>query len=196
MLPAVITFLFVAGAIGGALNSVAGGGSFIGLPALLFAGVTPVVANATTTLALWPGSVSSALAYRREIVGVRRWLPALVAVSLAGGLIGAIVLVRTSDSRFLRLLPWLMLIAAATFTFGGVATARLRRTHQAHDGGVPGWALLIQLAIAIYGGFFGGGMGIMMLATMAVAGMTDIHEMNGLKTVLGGALNGIALVAF
>jgi len=181
--------LFVAAAIGGALNAVAGGGSFLTLPALILAGVSPVAANATSTLALWPASLSSTFAYRRDIKASRRWMAALGATSVAGGLAGALLLVRTSDSSFLRLLPWLMLIAAATFTFGH----KLRRADW-H----PGLAVVVvvQFFIATYGGYFGGGMGIMMLATMALAGMTDIHEMNGLKSFLGVAINGVALATF
>ncbi len=118
--------LFVAAFVGGALNSVAGGGSFIALPALMSAGVAPVAANATSTLALWPGSASSALAYRREVVTMRSWLTGLGFASLVGGLAGGWLLIRTSDERFLQLLPWLMLAAAVTFTFGGQVTARLR----------------------------------------------------------------------
>src|SRR5262249_51751106 len=113
-------FLFIAAALGGALNSVAGGGSFITLPALIYGGIPAVAANATSTLALWPGSVASAVAYRREVTADRRWLATLGAVSIVGGLAGALLLVRTSDSSFLRLLPWLMLVAAATFTIGGL----------------------------------------------------------------------------
>jgi uncharacterized membrane protein YfcA len=179
------------------LNAVAGGGSFIALPALLYAGVPPVSANATTTFALWPGSVSSAVAYRREIKSLERWLAAFGGVSLAGGLIGGLLLVRTSDTSFMRLLPWLMLLAAMTFTFGGAVTARFRPA--AHPTGGPNvtpWALVLQLLIAIYGGYFGGGIGIMMLATLAITGMTDIHRMNGVKSVLAVAINGIALAEF
>src|SRR2546430_1947529 len=115
---AVIILLFFAAAVGGALNAVAGGGSFLTLPALIVAGVSPVVANATSTLALWPASISSTVAYRNEIKSSRRWMAVLGLTSVAGGLAGALLLVRTSDESFLRLLPWLMLIAAATFTFG------------------------------------------------------------------------------
>jgi uncharacterized membrane protein YfcA len=183
-------FLFFAAAVGGALNAVAGGGSFIALPALIYAGIPAVSANATTTLALWPGSVSSAVAYRREITAGWRWLALLGSVSLAGGLLGALLLVRTSDESFLRLLPWLMLTAAATFTFGGSRGAGAA-------GSRPVWLVVaLQFLISIYGGYFGGGMGIMMLATLALSGMTDIHEMNGLKAVLGSAINGIALAEF
>jgi uncharacterized membrane protein YfcA len=181
--------------VGGALNSVAGGGAFINLPVLLSVGVTPVVANATSTLAMWPAALSSALAYRREIGAIRRVLLPLSTVSLAGGLIGAVILVRTSDTSFLRLLPLLMLLAAVTFTLGGKLTPRGGGPRSLHAA-VPVWALLGQFLIAIYGGFFGGGMGMMMLASMTLFGMTDIHEMNGLKNILAAVLNGMALLAF
>ena len=155
------------------------------------------ISNATTsTFATWPGGLSSAVAYRREIGASRSILLPLSAVSLAGGLIGAVILVRTSDSSFLRVLPWLMLLAAVTFTLGEKLTPRGAGFRSEHDASVPLWALWGQFAIAIYGGFFGGGMGMMMLATMTLAGMTDIHEMNGLKHVLAAMLNGMALLAF
>ncbi|MSO45329.1 MAG: sulfite exporter TauE/SafE family protein [Acidobacteria bacterium] len=182
-------FLFIAALLGGALNSVAGGGSFLTLPALMVSGVSPVAANATSTLAMWPGAIASAVAYRREMTAAGRWLAVLGGVSLSGGLIGAVLLLRTSDTTFLRLLPWLMLMAAATFTFGN----RLPRATYARAGAV---VVLLQLAISIYGGYFGGGMGIMMLATMTLAGMTEIHGMNGLKSLLAVAINGVAIVAF
>ena len=190
-------FLFVIAFLGGALNSVAGGGSFIALPALIYAGVGPVAANATTTLAMWPGSFASAIAYRREISVARPWLLSLGGVSLVGGLLGGELLVKTSDTTFLGLLPWLMLAAVATFTFGGVITERMqasrntsRPVRQRPDAvGAPVWILALQLAIAIYGGYFGGGMGFMMLAAFSIAGMTDIHRMNGLKAVLAVAIN-------
>ena len=187
-------FLFGAGMLGGALNSVAGGGSFIGLPALLYAGIPPVAANATTTLALWPGAVSSAIAYRRDIRASLRTLLVLGAVSLIGGLLGALLLVRTSDTSFMRLLPWLMLVAASAFTFGNRLTPGASAGAPRHV--VAPWAVLLQLVISVYGGYFGGGIGIMMLATLAMAGMTDIHEMNGLKSTLGATINGIALAEF
>jgi uncharacterized membrane protein YfcA len=202
-------FLFAVAFVGGALNSVAGGGSFLALPALISVGVPAVAANATTTLAMWPGSLSSAIAYRREILAIKSWFAALGAVSLVGGLLGGWLLVRTSNTRFLDLLPWLMLAAALTFTFGARAVARLRGDDTAPVAAVvapvspgaahprvPLWILAFQLLIAIYGGYFGGGMGIMMLAGLAVAGMNDIHEMNGLKTLLAVVVNGMALIEF
>ena len=211
--------LFLAAFVGGALNAVAGGGSFITLPTLLYSGVGPVSANATSTFAMWPASVASALAYRAEIGRSRAWMVRLGAISLVGGLLGGLLLVRTSDESFVRLLPWLMLVATTMFTFGSHLTAWARRRRATRSplaeaealpaitgvhGGrgsignvhVPLWTLPLQLLIATYGGYFGGGMGIMMLAAMAVAGMTDMHEMNGLKTVLAIAINGVALAAF
>lgn len=203
--------LFVIAFIGGALNAVAGGGSFLTLPTLLYAGVAPVSANATSTFAMWPASLASAFAYRGEIARARAWMVRLGAISLAGGLLGGLLLVGTSDQSFVRLLPWLMLVAAATFSFGGRLTAWARRRRNGpsvatsssgleadHIASVrlPLWTLPLQLIIATYGGYFGGGMGIMMLAAMAVAGMTDMHEMNALKTVLAIAINGVALVTF
>jgi uncharacterized protein len=189
-------FLFAAAFVGGALNAVAGGGSFIALPALLYAGVGPVAANATTTFALWPGSVSSAIAYRREIKTLEGWLATLGGVSLAGGLVGGMLLVRTSDASFMRLLPWLMLLAAVTFTFGGRLASRFGRASHGGRPHISSGALVLQFLIATYGGYFGGGIGIMMLATLALAGMTDIHRMNGIKAVLAVAINGVALAEF
>jgi uncharacterized membrane protein YfcA len=192
--------LFLVSLVAGALNAVAGGGSFITLPALIYGGVSPVVANATSTMALWPGSLSSALAYRSEVSLVGRWLPMFAGASLVGGLLGALLLVRTSNAAFVRLLPWLMLVAAVTFTFGRLLTSRLKgqtsNPFGAHTERPTIWTLLLQLVIATYGGYFGGGMGIMMLAIFAVTGMTDMHAMNGLKAILAVAINGVALVAF
>ncbi len=188
-----LLFLFIVAVLGGALNAVAGGGSFLALPALLYAGVAPVAANATTTMAMWPASVASTIAYRHDITLHRRWVLPLGAVSLVGGLIGGQLLMRTSDVSFMRLLPWLMLLATITFTIGGRLTTRLGRGPAHH---MSMWTLVLQLAIATYGGYFGGGIGIMMLAVMSVAGMTNIHEMNGLKMMLAVAINGVALAEF
>ena len=196
-------FLFFAAAVGGALNAVAGGGSFLTLPALIVAGISPVVANATSTLALWPASISSTVAYRGEIKSSRQWMAVLGLTSVAGGLAGALLLVRTSDESFLRVLPWLMFVAAATFTFGNKLRPRSKEAGGAHRfEKIAAWhpAMLglvaFQFVIATYGGYFGGGMGIMMLAGMALAGMTNIHEMNGLKSFLGVSINGVALATF
>lgn len=184
--------LFSAAAAGGALNSVAGGGSFFTFPTLLFFGVPPVQANATSAVALWPGSVASVGAYRRELAASRRMLVPISVISLAGGLLGANFLLATPQATFRALVPWLLLVATVVFAFGHRAVARLRG-HRTLPAGVM---LAFQFAVSIYGGFFGGGMGILMLAAFAAAGMTNIHEMNGLKNWLAVCINGIAVVTF
>ena len=191
MTSATSIFLFFAAAIGGGLNSVAGGGSFVAFPALLFAGVAPIPANATNSVALWPGSAASAIAYRRELSEVRHELVPLGAAALAGGLAGSILLLRTPEQSFVLLIPWLLLCATVLFTLGGALRSRMRKVQ------APlAVAVVAQLIISIYGGYFGGGMGIMMLAVLSLLGMTDIHRMNGIKTVLATLVNGIAVAAF
>jgi uncharacterized protein len=188
---AISVLLFVAGAIGGALNSVAGGGSFIAFPAMLFAGVPPVAANATTAVALWPAGLTSIAAYRTHLAEQeRRTMIVLAIASALGGGLGAKLLLVTSDETFAKLVPFLLLAASLVFTFG----PRLSRGRKRH---VPlGVGALVQLVIASYGGYFGGGMGILMLATMTLMGMDHIHRMNALKVVLGLLINGVALVFF
>lgn len=193
MLPAQLALLFAAAFAGGALNSVAGGGSFLLFPSLLLTGVPPIRANATNTFALWPGSLASAGAYRGALRHQRGTLLALGAVSLAGGLAGALLLLGTPERAFAALVPWLLGGATLLFAFGPALTRRLRARGRA--GGLAAGAM-VQLGIAVYGGYFGGGMGIMMLAGMALLGMEDIHAMNGLKAVLAVAINGVAVVAF
>jgi uncharacterized membrane protein YfcA len=189
---AIQALLFVVAVLGGGLTSVAGGGSFLVFPALLFAGIPPIAANATNTIAIWPGSIASAIAYRREIGDVQGELVPLGAAAVAGGLVGSLLLLRTSDPTFVLLIPFLLLFATGLFTFGDrFAKGLANRAHAT----LPG-AVVAQFAISVYGGYFGGGMGFMMLAVMTVLGMTQIHRMNGIKNILGGLTNGVAVVAF
>ncbi len=192
--------LFAAAVVGGAINSVAGGGSFLSFPTLLFTGMPPIQANATNTMALWPGTLASVGAYRRELRGNnRRMLLPLIVSGLIGGLLGATVLLRTPQATFLRLIPYLLGMATLIFAFSGTVTRfiRARSQHMQHR---TGWALLggaaLQLCIAIYIGFFGAGAGILMLALLAIMGVESIHTMNAYKTVLATVCNGIAIVAF
>jgi uncharacterized membrane protein YfcA len=191
------TLLFFAGALAGAMNAVAGGGSFVAFPTLLFTGVPPIPANATNTLSLWGGTAVSGGAYRRHLNLPRRVLLPLVSMGLLGGLAGALLLIKTPAHTFLRLIPWLMLAATLLFTFGRHLTGRLSAgiSHQASNAAVAG-ASFFELLVAIYGGYFGGGIGIMNLAMFAALGMTDIHEMNALKIVLVAVINGVAAVTF
>jgi uncharacterized protein len=192
-----ILFLFLAGALGGALNSVAGGGSFIAFPALLFTGVPPIPANATNTIALWTAAAASGGAYRRKLDVPRRVMIPLLAASLAGGLAGAILLLKTPAQTFMHVLPWLTLGATLLFAFGKkLARGRASVIEHETTGTALIGATLFQLVVAVYGGYFGGGMGIVMLAMLAVLGMTDVHAMNALKSVMGFVINGVAVVTF
>jgi uncharacterized protein len=190
-------FLFVAGALGGALNSVAGGGSFIAFPALLFTGVPPIPANATNTIALWTAAAASGGAYRKRLDVPRKVMVPLLAASLVGGLIGALLLLKTPAQTFMRVLPWLTLGATLLFAFGKkLARGRVSVVEHETTGAALAGATLFQLAVAVYGGYFGGGMGIVMLAMLTVLGMTDVHAMNALKSVMGFVINGVAVVTF
>lgn len=192
-----ITLLFFAGVLGGALNSVAGGGSFIAFPALLFTGVPPIPANATNTIALWTAAAASGGAYRKRLDVPRRVMTPLLVASLIGGLVGAFLLLKTPAHTFMRVLPWLTLGATLLFAFGKKLAGRRPSVleHSASPEALAA-ATLVQLMVAVYGGYFGGGMGIVMLAMLAALGMTDIHAMNALKSVMGSVINGVAVVVF
>jgi uncharacterized membrane protein YfcA len=203
--------LFLAAILGGTLNAVAGGGTFITLPSLIFAGVLPINANATSTVALWPGTVASMGAYRRELMKQdRRVLFVLGGTSLIGGVLGAELLIDTSQSTFLILLPYLLLLATVLFAVSAPITTWMRERRAAAaakqestavtPARIPWLRLVViaifQLIIAVYGGYFGGGIGILMLATLGLMGMENIHEMNSVKTLLTAFINGVALIIF
>ena len=192
-----VIFLFFAGAVGGAINAVAGGGSFVAFPALLFTGVPPVPANATNTLALWVGTTASGGAYRMKLDIPRRVMIPLIVTSVIGGVAGALLLIKTPAQTFLKVLPWLMLGATLLFAFGKRLTGRISAgmSGETSRSSMIG-ATIFELAVALYGGYFGGGMGILNLAMLSALGMTDIHAMNKLKVILGSIINGVAAVAF
>lgn len=183
--------------LGGALNAVAGGGSFIAFPALLFTGVPPIPANATNTVALWTGVTASGGAYRRRLDVPRRVILPLLLASCAGGVAGAILLVKTPAHTFMRVIPWLMLGATLLFISGNrLARGRVLAVSRNASSAAIFSASLFELAVATYGGYFGGGVGIVNLALLAALGMQDIHSMNALKSVLGSVINGVAVVVF
>ena len=193
-------FLFLAALAAGALNAVAGGGGFIAFPALVMTGIPPINANATNTAALWPGTVASTGAYRGALEGSSKYIVPLIASGMVGGLIGAIILLKTPQRTFLHLVPWLLLGATTLFAASGrlVRWVRERRAAagaQRTRAGLIGAAAL-QLVIALYIGFFGAGAGILMLAMFSLMGVQSIHTMNGLKTMLASICNGMALIAF
>ena len=187
--------------VAGAINSVAGGGTFLTVPMMIFCGFSEYRANTTNTVALWFGSLASVGAYREHLGGQRRALITLLTTSLGGGLIGALLLLKTPDAVFKAMLPWLLLTATLIFIFGKHMTAALRRMvhldiNQPQHIGPFVVGCTLQLIIAIYGGFFGGGIGILMLALLTLLGYVEIHVMNGLKTVLASTINGIAVITF
>jgi uncharacterized membrane protein YfcA len=177
----------------GIINSVAGGGMFLTFPALVFTGVPSIIANASSTMAIIPGILASAWAYRDDFRKSEDFpfLPLLI-TSLVGGLAGALLLLYTPQRTFDGMIPWLMLGATLLFTFGPRIAPALKRMF--HIG--PVTVVIIQIFIAIYGGYFGGAIGILMLATWTVFGLTDIHLMNANRTVMGAAANIVAVVLF
>jgi uncharacterized protein len=191
--------LFLVGVLGGALNSVAGGGTFVVFPALLIAGIPAVAANATATLVLWPGGISSALAYRKDILLPRSFLLALSVASFVGGGIGGWLLIHTPGHAFVQLVPWLLLFATMLLTLGPQINSWLHPKNAVGEvSGNRATFLIatIQFAISIYGGYFGAGMGILMLAALALSEVGNIHVMNGVRSFLGILINGVALVLF
>ena len=185
--------LIAAAFIGGALNSLAGGGTLVTFPALLFAGLDPIGANASSVVALFPGTFAAAWAFRRSIGGISEFsVRGFLILSLIGGLLGALLLLFTPPSLFAGLVPWLILFATMVFAVGNVAPLHVVERFKIG----PRGALVALFAIAIYGGYFGGGIGFLMLAAFTLFGMRDINAMNGLKMALVGVMTIAAIVAF
>ena len=202
--PLMSLLLFAAALVAGAINSVAGGGTLLTFPALLAVlGPThSVAANATSTVALVPGSLSAFWGYRNEMRRdeVRRDLLWLGLPSLLGGVAGAFLLLHTPDKAFARLVPWLILSATGLFMLQGVLG---RRSGQSDDAARDpaarkglGWVMVFQFFVAVYGGFFGAGIGILMLAALGFVGLSNIHRMNGLKNFAAVCINGVAALTF
>jgi uncharacterized protein len=194
-------FLLVAAGIAGALNALAGGGSFISFPALLFLKIPAVSANATNTVALWPGLAASTLAYLKRLSAPIRVLVPLLATSVVGGWGGAMLLLKTPQHTFLRLVPWLLLGGTLLFSFGNSIRALVGKTAVVDDlRDISGRAILVgsfaELLVAVYGGYFGAGIGFMSLAMLALMGMRDIHAMGAIRTLLAVAINAAAVVTF
>ena len=182
----------------GAINSIAGGGTLVSFPALLWLGRDPITANATNTVAIWPGSLAGAYGFRRELATVRRWLLILIVPSLLGGAFGGWLLLRTPALLFERLVPFLILGATILLAAQELITRKIlpQRDDAAPAKHSLAGIFVFQLLVGIYGGYFGAGMGILMLAALGLLGLTDLHQMNGLKNVLAVAINGVAAIYF
>ena len=198
-----VALIFSAAFAAGMINSVAGGGTLVSFPTLLWLGRDPIIANATSAVALWPGSVAGMFGFRRELAGSRRLMILLGVPSLAGGLIGAVLLLLTPSQTFSAVVPYLILFATLLFMAGEPINKWLRRSRNAGadssmDPGRAWWvgAVMFQFFVAVYGGYFGAGIGIMMLAALSLLGLSDIHQMNGLKNFFALSINGVAAIYF
>ncbi|MEO8275911.1 MAG: sulfite exporter TauE/SafE family protein [Thermoanaerobaculia bacterium] len=199
MTPGQAAVLFAAAAAAGVMNALAGGGTILTFPVLLLLGESGITANATSTVALLPGAAASLVGYRREVATHRRWLSTLFVPSLLGGAAGSLLLLSTPEKLFARLAPWLILFATLLFFLQSFSRFRNRFTAQPQaDGSSVGLraAWLAQFAVAIYGGYFGAGIGILMLVLLGSLGLENIHAMNGLKNFFGICINGVAATVF
>ncbi|MDM9384058.1 sulfite exporter TauE/SafE family protein [Chlorogloeopsis sp. ULAP01] len=192
-------FLLTTAIIGGALTAIAGGGGFVLFPALIFAGLPSINANATATVAGWLGCGVSLAAYRDELSAQRRISVVLGSISLIGATVGAVLLIYTPTVAFDRLVPYLLLFSTLLFAGGGKITSWLH----SHLGELnqASWrsliiASFIQFFIAVYGGFYGAGVAILILAALEMLGMKDIHKMNALKMLLMTCMSSFAVITF
>jgi uncharacterized membrane protein YfcA len=185
--------VFLAGLAAGAMNAAAGGGSFVSVPALIYVGVPSVSANMSSTIALYPGSITSAWAYRGKLQTILEVpVKALFLATLSGGFGGALLLLLTPSSAFDRMIPWLLLVGSIAFAFGPRIGNRLQQFYRPN----ATFLLLAQFLLGIYGGYFGGAVGIMMMAVWSVLGLNDIKALNAIKVVLVAAANTVAVLCF
>jgi uncharacterized membrane protein YfcA len=191
-------WLCLAALAAGAVNALAGGGTLLTFPPLMNVVASPVLANGTSTVSLLPGSLASAAGYLRELRAVRRWGLLLIWPSLAGGVVGALLVTRLDESIFKALVPWLVLTAAALFA--AAPLVQKFRELVPHDRpfrpGAAALLVLFQFLVSVYGGYFGAGIGILMLSGLALMGLADIHQMNALKSLLAVGINGVSAAVF
>ncbi len=193
------SILFLAGFLGGILNSIAGGGSFITFPALMFVGIPPIIANATNTFASCAGYLSGAYAFRKDIANDKQKLPLIVVLSFVGGSAGAWLLLQTPEQVFLQTIPWLLLFASLLFVFGGKLNHYLKKMAHIHKhASALGVHLLsaLLLLVCLYGGFFNAGLGIISLSYLALAGYQNINVMNGIKLLISSCVAMVAIGLF
>ncbi|MEO6623759.1 MAG: sulfite exporter TauE/SafE family protein [Burkholderiaceae bacterium] len=203
MTPLDVALIGAGGFAAGAVNAMAGGGTFFSFPALLAVGLPPVVANASNSVALWPGSLSGAWAYRQELARYKRYLLPMGIASFLGGAAGGLLLLAAGDARFSALIPWLLAFATLLFAFSPQLSKALRRMRPAlqnktggdHGAGSPiGWG--VQGLVSVYGGFFGAGMGILMMASLAIGGHEDVQHINALKNLLSAVIYSVTVMTF
>lgn len=200
-------WLCLMAALGGGINALAGGGTLLTFPALALAltngtvlspDAAKVWANGTSTVALFPASMAALWGYRQDFAAYSSWASRLVPSSLVGGTLGALLVTQFDEKYFAFLVPWLILVAASLFALQPVIAKQLGigKPHEAPHGRTVAGVMLFQFLVGIYGGYFGAGIGILMLSALAMMGLSDIHAMNGLKSLLGSCINGSAVVIF
>jgi uncharacterized membrane protein YfcA len=190
-----IALLAGAGFVAGAANAVVGGGTFFSFPVLLSVGLPPVLANATSTVALWPGSVTAAATYLPELKKVRAGLRPRLAVAALGGAVGAALLLASSNALFFSLVPWLLAIATLLFAFSGGIVKQVAKFAEGHRAYVI-FPFVLEFVFSVYGGYFGAGMGVLLMAGLALAGRSDTQSANAQKNLLAVAINGVAAALF
>lgn len=183
--------------VAGMMNSVAGGGTLVSFPSLLWIGLDAKAANVTSTVALWPGSLGGFWGHRHDLAGTKRFALRLMPPSLLGGIAGAALLLWTPSKVFDALVPWLLLTATLLFAAKEPVARGIARV-AGHERNARWWAgaICFQFLVGVYGGYFGAGIGILMLAALGLLGLSDIHQMNGLKNLLALLINGVAVVLF
>ncbi|MEH6389796.1 MAG: sulfite exporter TauE/SafE family protein [Pseudomonas profundi] len=194
-----VVLIAMGGFAAGAMNALAGGGTFFSFPALLAAGIAPVSANATNAVALWPASLSAAMANRRVLrrLPLRSYLLPLMLAALIGGLVGGLILLTTTDQTFTLLIPWLLLVATLLFTFSRQLGRLVRKGEELQsENRIGPTGFICQLLVSIYGGFFGAGMGILMIASLAISGRTEVLEINAIKNLMSSTIYSVAAVTF
>jgi hypothetical protein len=193
-------WLVLAAFIGGVVNSIAGGGGFLVFPSLMHVGIAPVQANATNTVALWPGQFTSIAAYRREALAHTRLIVPCVLAAFIGGVSGAWVLLHTGQQNFFRLIPWLFLMGAVMFAFSGrISRAMDLRRERLGDNEKPLhpiWLGLILTVVCFYIGYFGAGAGFITMTVLSLFGVSKLAEINALKVITTTIANGVAVIAF
>jgi len=184
--------------LAGIVNSVAGGGTLLTFPVLVWTLGSSVGANATSTTVLFPGSLAATWGYRRELKNQRKWIMPLLIPSLIGGLVGTWLVVSQSEKIFESLVPWLILLATVLFMLQPMITrwTGIGQPHQQPSPVVFCGIIGFQFLVALYGGYFGAGIGILMLSSLAMMGIGDIHQMNALKSLLASAINGMSVIVF
>ena len=188
----IIVLLFVSGFLSGAVNAIAGGGTFLTFGALTLAGLPPISANATSSIVQFPGYVTSTLAYKTELMKRWRSAVALTIISAVGGLAGALILLALDNPSFRAMVPWLLAAATAIFAAGPL----LKPKASAERTGTSPSSAIVQFLTAIYGGFFGAGMGIMMLAVLGLTTGGSYHHLNALKNLLAMVIAAVAIIVF